>query len=55
MNRFNERAWAGQRIAWIQEAILKGVSVFRHASNDEGIKVSSGKTKFPVLFSTGGS
>jgi len=47
MNKFNERAWAGQLIAWIQEAISKGTTAFQHASNDEGIKVASGRTKFP--------
>lgn len=47
MNKFNERAWAGQLIAWIQEAIVNGTTVFQHASNDEGIKVASGRTKFP--------
>jgi hypothetical protein len=47
MNKFNERAWAGQLIAWIQEAIEKGTTIFQHASNDEGIKVASGRTKFP--------
>ena len=47
MNKINERAWAGQLIAWIQEAISKGTTVFQHASNDEGIKVASGRTKFP--------
>lgn len=47
MNKINERAWAGQIIAWIQEAISKGTTVFQHASNDEGIKMASGRTKFP--------
>lgn len=47
MNKLNERAWAGQLIASIQEAIFKGTTVFQHASNDEGIKVASGRTKFP--------
>lgn len=49
MNKFNERAWAGQLIAWIQEAIAKGTTIFQHASNDEGIKVASGRTKFPDI------
>jgi N-6 DNA Methylase len=49
MNKINERAWAGQIIAWIQEAISLGKTIFQHASNDEGIKVASGRTKFPDI------
>lgn len=49
MNKINERAWAGQIIAWIQEAISQGKTIFQHASNDEGIKVASGRTKFPDI------
>ncbi len=47
MNKFNERAWAGQLVAWIHEAIGKGTTVFQHASIDLSIKVASGRTKFP--------
>ncbi len=49
MNRFNERAWAGQIISWIKEEIYKGTTIFQDATNDEGIKVASGRTKFPDI------
>jgi len=45
----NERDWAGQLISWIQEAIREGRTVFEDATNDTGIKVESGKTKFPDI------
>lgn len=47
--KMNERAWAGQIIAWIKEAINNGTTVFQEATNDEGIKVASGRTKFPDI------
>ncbi|MDR3669179.1 MAG: N-6 DNA methylase [Ignavibacteriaceae bacterium] len=43
----NERAWSGQIISWIKESINNGTSIFQDATNDEGIKVESGSTKFP--------
>ena len=43
----NERDWAGQLISWIQETIREGKSVFEDATNDTGIKLKSGRTKFP--------
>ena len=49
MNKFNERAWAGQIISWIKELITSGKTIFQEATNDEGIKVASGKTKFPDI------
>lgn len=51
--KLNERVWAGHIIAWIKEIINAGKTVFEDATNDEGIKVASGKTKFPdiLLFS----
>jgi len=51
--KLNERAWAGQIISWIQEEVLGGRSIFQDATNDAGIKLESGKTKFPdvLLFS----
>lgn len=51
--KLNERAWSGHIIAWIKELITSGKTVFQDATNDEGIKVASGKTKFPdiLLFS----
>lgn len=45
--KLNERVWAGQLISWIQEAIHEGRTVFQDATNDAGIKLESGKTKFP--------
>lgn len=45
--KLNERAWAGQIIAWIKELIANGKTVFQDATNDAGIKLDSGKTKFP--------
>jgi len=45
--KFNERAWAGQIISWIKQSINDGTTIFQDATNDEGIKVASGKTKFP--------
>lgn len=43
----NERDWAGQLISWIQEAIREGRTAFEDATNDTGIKLESGRTKFP--------
>ena len=45
--KLNERAWAGQLISWLQEEIREGRTIFQDATNDEGIKLKSGKTKFP--------
>jgi len=45
----NERDWAGQLISWIQEAIRDGRTIFEDATNDTGIKLKSGKTKFPDI------
>lgn len=45
--KLNERAWAGQIISWIKQAINDGTTLFEEATNDEGIKLASGKTKFP--------
>jgi hypothetical protein len=45
--KLNERAWAGQIISWIKQAINDGTTLFQEATNDEGLKVTSGKTKFP--------
>jgi hypothetical protein len=47
MQKLNERAWAGQLISWIQEEIREGRTIFQDATNDAGIKLESGKTKFP--------
>lgn len=45
--KLNERAWAGQLISWLQEEIREGRTIFQDATNDAGIKLVSGKTKFP--------
>jgi hypothetical protein len=45
--KLNERAWAGQLISWIQEEIREDRTIFQDATNDAGIKLESGKTKFP--------
>lgn len=45
--KLNERAWAGQIISWIKQSINDGTTLFEEATNDEGIKLASGKTKFP--------
>ena len=51
--KLNERTWSGHIIAWIKEVVNSGKTIFQDATNDEGIKVASGKTKFPdiLLFS----
>ncbi|HCN38202.1 MAG TPA: SAM-dependent DNA methyltransferase [Bacteroidetes bacterium] len=45
--KLNERTWAGQIISWIKQAVNNGTTVFQDATNDEGLIVASGKTKFP--------
>lgn len=45
--KLNERAWAGQIISWIKQSINDGTTLFQEATNDEGLKVASGRTKFP--------
>jgi len=45
----NERDWAGQLISWIKSAIEKGTTIFQDATNDTGVKMESGKTKFPDI------
>jgi len=49
----NERDWAGQLISWLKDAINKGITTFEDATNDTGVKLASGRTKFPdiLLFS----
>ena len=49
MYRMNERAWSGQIISWIKETISTGETIFEDATNDEGIKLKSGRTKFPDI------
>lgn len=45
----NERDWAGQLISWIKSAIDKKTTVFQDATNDTGVKMKSGRTKFPDI------
>ncbi|MFZ4799565.1 MAG: Eco57I restriction-modification methylase domain-containing protein, partial [Bacteroidia bacterium] len=45
--KLNERAWAGQIISWIKQSINDNTTIFQDATNDEGLKVASGRTKFP--------
>ena len=45
----NERDWAGQLISWIKSAIDRKTTVFQDATNDTGIKMKSGRTKFPDI------
>ncbi len=45
----NERDWAGQLISWIKEAINKGTTSFEDATNDTGVRMLSGRTKFPDI------
>lgn len=45
--KLNERAWAGQIISWIKQSINNGTTLFQDATNDEGLKLASGRTKFP--------
>jgi len=45
----NERSWAGHVISWIKEAINNGSTIFQEATNDEGIIVTGGKTRFPDI------
>lgn len=51
--RYNERVWTGHVISWIQEAVREGRTKFQEATNDSGLILESGKTKFPdiLLFS----
>ena len=45
----NERDWAGQLISWIKSAIDRKTTIFQDATNDTGVKMKSGKTKFPDI------
>lgn len=47
--RRNERDWAGQLISWIKSAIDKKATVFQDVTNDTGVKLESGRTKFPDI------
>lgn len=47
--KLNERTWVGQIISWIKEEITEKRTVFQDAMNDAGIKLESGKTKFPDI------
>ncbi len=43
----NERDWAGQLISWIKLAIENRTTIFEDATNDTGVKLDTGRTKFP--------
>lgn len=45
----NERDWAGQLISWIKSSIESKKTIFQDATNDTGVKMESGKTKFPDI------
>ena len=45
----NERDWAGQLISWIKSAIDRKTTIFQDATNDTGVKMESGRTKFPDI------
>lgn len=45
----NERDWAGQLISWIKSAIEHRTTIFEDVTNDTGIKMESGRTKFPDI------
>lgn len=47
--KINERVWAGQIISWIHEEIREKRTIFQDATNDVGIKLENGKTKFPDI------
>ena len=47
MDTFNENAWAGELLTWIHKAIANGTTIFQDACINKGIKVASGRTKFP--------
>lgn len=45
----NERDWAGQLISWIKSAIENRTTIFEDATNDTGVKLDTGRTKFPDI------
>lgn len=47
--KLNERTWAGHIVHWIKQEIADGKTVFQEATNDEGVKMTSGITKFPDI------
>ena len=47
--KLNERVWAGQLVGSIKEIINQGNTVFQEVTNDEGVKLVSGTTKFPDI------
>ena len=47
--KFNERSWAGHIIGWIQDLIANKQTIFEDATNDAGIKLEAGITKFPDI------
>ncbi len=47
--KLNERTWAGHIVSWIKQEIANGQTLFEEATNDTGIKMESGVTKFPDI------
>jgi|GEM_PF-248816 len=47
--KINERVFTGHLVNWINEAIKEGKSAFEYVTNDEGVKLDSGKTLFPDI------
>lgn len=49
----NERDWATQLVTWIQSAIESKITSFEYVTAETGVKLESGRTKFPdiLLFS----
>ena len=49
----NERDWATQLVSWIQAAIESKSTSFEYVTAETGVKLDSGRTKFPdiLLFS----
>lgn len=49
MRNINERVWTGHIIAWIKELIENKKTIFQEVTNDQGLKLQSGKTKYPDI------
>lgn len=47
--RRNERDWAGQLVSWIKGAIERKTTLFQDVTNDTGLCMESGRTKFPDI------
>lgn len=47
--KINERVWAGYLVSWIHEDIRDKKSIFEDVTIDMGIKLETGRTKFPDI------